>query len=148
MIYHRYKLRDFAFAQRLLTLRKRAALTQEAVALHVGVTEKALRNWEGGSNYPGEANLRKLLELYLDKGAFASGQEQDEARGLWEQLRASSHRLTSSFDEMWFAALLKARRARRISLAPLQEGSQAPVPSSSHFLRADWGAALDVSALY
>jgi transcriptional regulator with XRE-family HTH domain len=71
--HHRYKLRDFAFAQRLLT--------QEAVALHVGVTEKAIRNWEGGSNYPREANLRKLIELCLDQLASSS---QDGAVKMWE----------------------------------------------------------------
>ena len=99
MSYHRrYKPRDFDFAQRLLTLRKRASLTQEEVALRVGVTEKAIRNWEGGSNHPTEANLRKLIELYLNNRAFAPGQEYDEARQLWEQLRESTHRHGNSFD--------------------------------------------------
>src|SRR5205807_5511194 len=104
--HHRYRPRDFVFGLRLLSLRKRTALTQEAVALHVGVTEKAIRNWEGGSNYPSEANLRKLLELYLDQDAFAPGQELDEARTFWQQSHESTHRI-SSFDELWFAGVLK-----------------------------------------
>src|SRR5947208_3417679 len=148
--HHRYKLRDYVFAQRLLSLRKRTALTQEAVALHVGVTEKAIRNWEGGSNYPSEANLRKLLELYLDQDAFAPSQELDEARTLWDQLRASTHRI-SSFDELWFATLLKQWRARRISLAPQHEAfrpAAAPAVAASRLPQADWGAALDVSSVY
>src|SRR5205809_2950837 len=145
---HRYKLRDFVFAQRLLTLRKRAALTQEAVALHVGVTEKAIRNWEGGSNYPSEVNLRKLIELYLDQGAFAAGQEQEEVRTLWDQLQESTRHRINSFDELWFAGVLKEWRTRRLSLAPQQEDSRLPTASATRLLQADWGAALDVSALY
>src|SRR5260370_36881401 len=110
--HHRYKPRDFAFAQRLLSLRKRTGLTQEAVALHVAGTEKAIRNWEGGSNYPSEANLRKLLELYLDQAAFAADQEQDEARALWQQWQESTHRRINSFDELRFATLLKQWQAQ------------------------------------
>src|SRR2546429_7415742 len=61
MSYHRYKPRDFRFAQLLVTLRKRAKLTQEEVALRMAVTVRAIGNWEGGSNYPSELNLRKLI---------------------------------------------------------------------------------------
>ena len=99
--YHGYKQRDFHFAQLLVTLRKRASLTQEEVALRVGVTERAIGNWEGGSNYPTESNLQKLIELYLDKNAFEPGHEQDEARALWNQLHESVPRRVSSFDEQW-----------------------------------------------
>src|SRR5437868_9990620 len=144
--HHHYKLRDFVFAQRLLTLRKRTGLTQEAVALHVAVTEKAIRNWEGGSNYPSEANLRKLIELYLDQDAFAAGQEQDEARTLWEQWQESTHHHISGFDELWFASVLKQWRARRLSLTPPSEDSR-PAPAARP-QQADWGAALDVSSVY
>ena len=96
--HHRYRPRDFAFAQLLVTLRKKAALTQEAVALRMGVGEKTIRNWEGGINYPSEVNLQKLIELYLDQDVFAPGREPDEARELWEQLRESSHRRIAGFD--------------------------------------------------
>src|SRR2546421_4846759 len=69
--YHHYKSRDFEFGQLLLTLRKRASLTQEEVALQMDVTTKAIRNWEGGSNYPSDVNLQKLITLYLGQHAFA-----------------------------------------------------------------------------
>src|SRR5260370_29444524 len=104
--HHRYRPRDFAFAQLLVTLRKKAALTQETVALRMGVGEKTIRNWEGGINYPSEVNLQKLIELYLDQDVFAPGREPDEARELWEQLRESSHRRIAGFDERWFGAAL------------------------------------------
>ncbi len=45
--YHRhYKQRDFDFAHQLATLRRRAKLTQEEVALRIGLTEKSIRNCE------------------------------------------------------------------------------------------------------
>src|SRR5258706_8990867 len=133
MSYHRhYKLGDFAFAKRLLALRKRAGLTQDEVALMLGVTEKAIRNWEGGSNYPTEFNLRKLIELYLDKNVFSSGQELNEARTLWEQILERANRRGSTFDELWFATVLKESHARRTtredhqSHASPAEGEQHP----------------------
>src|SRR5258705_7155130 len=97
----RYKARDFGFAQRLLTLSKRANLTQDEVAFRMGVAEKTIRNWEGGSNHPTEANLCKLIGLYLDNNVFAPGLEQDEARQLWDQLHEGTHRSGASFDEQW-----------------------------------------------
>ena len=127
--HHHYKPRDFDFAQQLLTLRKRTGLTQEVVALQIGVSEKAIRNWEGGCHYPSERNLRKLIELYLGKNVFASEHEQKEARLLWDQLRESTSRHISSFDEQWFATLLQEWR----------------VHHPSRFLRGDWSEAPDVS---
>src|SRR2546421_1200973 len=140
--HHRYKPRDFVFAQRLLSLRKRTALTQEAVALHVGVTEKAIRNWEGGSNYPSEANLRKLIELYLQKNVFAPGHEQDEACLLWEQLHERTPHRIGLFDEPWFAALLQEWQASSHArpLAPFR-ALEAERPGG-------WSEVLDVSMLY
>src|SRR2546421_9071381 len=115
--HHRYRPRDFAFAQQLVTLRKKAGLTQEAVALRMGVGEKTIRNWEGGINYPSEVNLQKLIELYLDQDVFAPGREPDEARELWEQLRESSHRRIAGFDERGFVAALSRGQARSSSQA-------------------------------
>src|SRR5437588_595485 len=136
--HHHYKLRDFAFAQLLVTSRKRTGLTQEEVALRVGVAEKSIRNWEAGSYYPTELNLQKLVELYLNENGFAAGQEQEEARALWEQLRESTSHRIGNFDEPWFATLLQEWQARRSN----------PTRQSSRLLRGDWSEALDVSALY
>ena len=121
---HRYyKRRDFDFAQQLVTLRKRAGLTQEDVALRIGLSEKAIRNWEGGSNYPAELNLRKLIEMYLDKNAFASGREQEEARLLWEKLHERTPHRIGLFDEPWFAALLTQWKANSMSHESPPQGS-------------------------
>src|SRR5260370_8114270 len=76
---HRYKQRDFDFAQLLVTRRKKVGLTQEEVALRLGLADKSIRNWAAGSNYPTELHLRKLIKLYLDKNVFGYGQEPAEA---------------------------------------------------------------------
>src|SRR5260370_6309835 len=113
MSYHRhYKQRDFDFAHQLATLRRRAKLTQEEVALRIGVTEKSIRNWEGGSNYPSELNLRKMIELYLDHDVFAPGQERDEACLFWELLHERNPSRMSYFDERWFATLFTPWQTR------------------------------------
>lgn len=129
---HHYKPRDFEFAQPLVTLRKRAGLTQKAVALQLGVGEKSIRNWEGGNCYPSEAHLRQLIEIYLSKHAFTPEHEQEEVHKLWDQLGERTSHHTSSFDEQWFAALLQKVRTKR----------------SSRFPRGDRGEMLDVSAFY
>src|SRR5437773_3554823 len=116
MSYHRhYKQREFDFAHQLATLRRRARLTQEEMALRIGVTEKSIRNWEGGSNYPTELNLRKLIEVYLNNDGFTPGQERDEARLFWEPLHEHSPYRVGSFDERWFAALFTQWQALSIT---------------------------------
>lgn len=106
MSYRHYKQKNFDFADLLFMLRKRSDLTQEEVARGVGVTTRAIRNWEGGSNYPADAHLRKLTALYLANHAFMPGKEQDEARALWNSLRESTHHRRSIFDERWFTTLV------------------------------------------
>src|SRR5256886_8105636 len=112
---HRYKQRDFDFAQLLVTRRKKVGLTQEEVALRLGVAEKSIRNWEAGSNYPTEHHLRKLIELYLDKNVFGYGQERDEARLLWNQLHERVPQRIGIFDEQWFVALFQERSEEHTS---------------------------------
>src|SRR5260370_3111864 len=133
---HRYKQRDFDFAQLLVTRRKKVGLTQEEVALRLGVAEKSIRNWEAGSNYPTELHLRKLIKLYLDKNVFGYGQERDEARLLWNQLHERVTQRIGIFDEQWFVALFQEWRARSASQAQ----------QSSYLPHGNWSEVPDVSA--
>src|SRR5436853_2129571 len=107
MQYHpRYKTNNDPFGLLVLTLRKKAGLTQVEMAKLVGVTEKAVRNWEGGSVFPSESNLKKLIEIYLCRGVFTPGQEREEAKPLWERACQSASRRKAIFDETWFTVLL------------------------------------------
>src|SRR6266567_4404954 len=125
-----YKFRDYQFGQRIMGLRKKAGLTQEEMAIQVGVSEKALRNWEGGIHYPRGANLQKLVEIYLLRQAFTSGQEQEEAKALWELLGRSSSR-PMVFEEGWFQSLLKAKGPLSSSTVQAHrgKGSASLIPS-------------------
>jgi len=47
-----YRERDYAFGQVMLTLRTRLELTQTELANMLGVTRRAVIDWEGGLTYP------------------------------------------------------------------------------------------------
>ena len=104
--FHHYKKRDYTFGLLLVTLREKAGLTQANVTIQTGISEKTLRNWESGSNYPKEIHLKILIEFYLGKGSFGPGKEHDEAYALWEQMTHKASRRKAAFDEIWFAILL------------------------------------------
>src|SRR5690349_9756203 len=58
MSYHRrYKLKDDRFGLMALTLREKAGLAQTEVASVLGVSERTIRHWEGGTAFPTADNL-------------------------------------------------------------------------------------------
>jgi WD40 repeat protein/transcriptional regulator with XRE-family HTH domain len=142
----RYKLKDDRFGLMALTLREKAGLAQAEVASVLGVSERAIRHWEGGTAFPTADNLKKLIELYLHHGAFVSGHERDEAKAFWEQAAQSASHHKPLFDEAWFDNLLRQLSAS----SHHDEPTQAPALSPALFLlgRADWGEAVDVTAFY
>lgn len=104
----RDEVRDYGFADRVLTLRQRAGLTQREVAAQLGISYKSIGAWEGGLSYPGSERLKQLIALYLMQGAFAAEREGEEAAALWGAVREASPRRTVPFDQRWFVSLLKA----------------------------------------
>jgi len=82
---HRYgKARDYAFGIATLTLREKAHLTQQELATHIGISTRALQNWESGSSYPKSAYLRKLIEIYVLQHAFTPGKGGMQVTHLWK----------------------------------------------------------------
>ena len=49
---HFYREHDYTFGQAMLTLRKSLRLTQAGLADLLGVSRRAVGEWEGGLNYP------------------------------------------------------------------------------------------------
>jgi WD40 repeat protein/transcriptional regulator with XRE-family HTH domain len=146
MSYHRrYKLKDNRFGLLALTLRERAGLVQSEVASTLGVSERTIGHWEGGTAYPTAANLKELIKLYLHNGAFTKGHEQDEAKAFWDQAVESASRRKALFDEAWFADLL-----RQQSNAPAEEFKHKAIvsPTPSLQRQIDWGEAIDVATFY
>jgi WD40 repeat protein/transcriptional regulator with XRE-family HTH domain len=147
MSYHRrYKLKDDRFGLLALTLREKAGLTQTEVANALGVSERTIRHWEGGTAFPTADNMKKLIELYLRHGAFVTGQERDEANAFWEQAAQSSSHHRALFSDVWFDALLERHHRSADHSDPIQAPALSPPSLLQH--PADWGEAMDVTAFY
>ena len=147
MSYHRqYKLKDDRFGLLALTLREKAGLTQTEVATVMGVSERTIRHWEGGTAFPNASHLKKLIELYLHHEAFVSDHVRDEAKAFWEQAAQSASHHKALFDEAWFDLLLKQHHASPQHSEPAQASALSPPPFLPR--RADWGEEVDVRSFY
>lgn len=147
MSYHRrYKLKDNRFGLQALTLREKAGLTQAEVARVLGVSERTIGHWEGGTAYPTTTNLKELIKLYLYHGAFSEKNGRDEAKIFWEQVAESASRRKALFDEAWFADVCKQQHAQ----ARTEQSKDKPVLSHAPSLlqHIDWGEAVDVATFY
>src|SRR6266704_872149 len=134
-----YRERDYAFGQMMLTLRTTIGLTQAGLADRLGVSRRAVAEWEAGSSYPKAERLKQLVELGVQLQVFAAGREAEEIRALW---RAAHQKLL--LDEDWLHALLAPPVP--VPLFPLAETLVAPAGSEpAAFPRIDWVEALDVS---
>src|SRR5438876_7770958 len=134
-----YSERDYAFGQLMLTLRTTIGLTQAGLADRLGVSRRAVAEWEAGSTYPKAERLKQLVELGVQLQVFAAGREAEEIRALW---RAAHQKLL--LDEDWLHALLAPPVP--VPLFPQAETLVAPAGSEpAAFPRIDWVEALDVS---
>jgi len=52
------------FEEKLMTLRKKASMSQEDLADRLGVSRQAISRWELGSTLPDAPNLLKLSDLF------------------------------------------------------------------------------------
>jgi WD40 repeat protein/transcriptional regulator with XRE-family HTH domain len=151
-----YHERDYAFGQLMLKLRTSLGLTQASVAVYLGVSRRAISEWETGSNYPKAPHLQHMIELCMQQHAFAPGREEEEIRALW---KAAHQRIL--LDEAWLADLLarppasteETAHAAVVSTSPtsvqLSPPAETPVAQAGEELlasrRVDWVGALDVS---
>ena len=145
---HQYTAKNYAFGLLLLTLREKAGLTQTAVAGLIGVSEKAVYNWEAGSDYPTGMNLKKLVEMYLYRNVFTSGNEREEARAVWEQILLHAPRRKAIFDEEWFTTVLNKREMeqsheQQVTKSNGETSTQQPVSNEKGVV--DWDSSPDVS---
>ena len=161
-----YGERDYAFGQAMLTLRTSIGLTQVGLAEMLGISRRAVGEWEAGSSYPTAHHLQHLITLALRASAFPPGREEEEIRAFWK----AAHQKVL-LDESWLSALLnqpspppaplpaeETGRAEVGSAPTTSSTSWAPAPqpgqrsSSIEPVRSrpqvEWGDALDVPSFY
>ena len=117
-----YHERDYAFGQTMLTVRTRIGLTQAGLAKTLGVSRKAVIDWEGGSSYPHAKHLKKFIALAIQHRAFPAGRVVEEVHAIWQ----SAHQKVL-FDETWLTTLLPPLEAS----VSLQPGYERPLPAAA-----------------
>jgi transcriptional regulator with XRE-family HTH domain len=109
-----YGERDYAFGQRILTLRTQIGLTQTGLAKLLHVSRRAVTEWEAGNSYPTAEHLQQLIALGVRASAFPAGREAEEIRALWK----AAHQKVL-LDEAWLASLLGRTRPALTLLPPV-----------------------------
>lgn len=133
--YHEW---DYSFGQTMLTVRARIGLTQAGLAETLGVSRKAIGNWERGSSFPQAEHLKQFIALAVQHQAFPAGRVAEEVHAIWQ----SAHQKVL-FDETWLAALLPQSEASPF-LQPVKDTSAAA--ALAH--RVDWNDAPAVPTFY
>ena len=135
-----YRDRDYAFGQIMLTLRTLLRLTQTELADALGVTRRAIGDWEAGLTYPKVKHLKQFVVLAIEHRAFPAGREAEEVRALWH----AAHQKVL-LDEAWLAALLSPLSQ---SAEETVDTAAVPVSQARDGLRIDWGDAPAINAFY
>jgi transcriptional regulator with XRE-family HTH domain len=73
-----YGERDYAFGQLILSLRSAIGLTQAGLSAHLGISKRAVGEWEAGSSYPKATHLKALIALAVKEQVFPIGHEVEE----------------------------------------------------------------------
>src|SRR5260221_8484988 len=140
-----YRERDYAFGRVMLTLRTRLELTQTELADMLGVTRRAVIDWEGGLTYPKADHLKQFVVLAIERQAWPFGREAEEVRALWQAARQKA-----LLDEAWLGGLLSHIQPPPAS-QPGEESSvtaHALASPSRHGARVVWGNALAVISFF
>jgi len=140
-----YRDRDYAFGQAMLTLRTSIGLTQAGLARHLGVSRKAVGEWEAGLTYPKTEHLKAFIALAALQQAFPAGREEEEIRAFWH----AAHQKVL-LDEAWLGTMLL-----HIQAPPVPQPVEKTIGTTFVFapparggLRVDWGDAPTVTTFY
>src|SRR5215472_10286599 len=96
-----YRGLDYESGKAIQSLRNAIGLTQVGLAEHLGVSARAVKEWEAGGSYLKGERLKALIALAVQYQAFPKGSEAEEIRALWQTTRQK--RL---LDEDWLSTLL------------------------------------------
>src|SRR5438046_9610504 len=110
----------------MLTLRTNIGLTQAGLAERLGVSRRAVAEWEAGSSYPKAEHLKELITVAVRASAFAAGREAEEIRALWK----AAHQKVL-LDELWPDEVVNTQHPSPAGVAPqLAEQTRNGHPSS------------------
>ena len=117
-----YRERDYAYGSAMLTLRTAIGLTQNGLANLLGVSRRAVGEWEAGSSYPKVEHLKELIALVVKTQTFPAGREAEEIRALWKAARQKV-----LLDESWLSSLLEPSCSPHLHLVPKPVGEDVTV---------------------
>ncbi len=125
-----YGERDYAFGQLILSLRSAIGLTQAGLSDHLGISPRAVGEWEAGSSYPKATHLKAFIALAVKQQVFPVGHEEEEIRALWK----AAHQKVL-LDETWLSELLSEPPAPSAQVVVEQNGGaqvgSTPTPSQT-----------------
>jgi len=131
----------------MLGLRTAIGLTQTGLAEYLGISRRAVGEWEAGSSYPKAERLKEFIALAVQHQAFPAGREAEEIRTFWKAARQKV-----LLDEPWLAALLSQQPPHLTLVAPLPveqiRGIDHVLAPAAGGPRVDWGNALAVPTFY
>src|SRR5436305_9890202 len=96
-----YEERDYAFGLLIQKLRTTIGLSQAGLGELLGISRRAVAEWEGGLSYPKAERLKQLIALGMQQQAFPDGREEQEIRALWK----AAHQKVL-LDEAWLHDLV------------------------------------------
>ncbi len=140
-----YRDRDYAFGQAMQTLRTAIGLTQAGLAKHLGVSRKAVGEWEAGLTYPKAEHLKVFIALAVEQQAFPLRREEEEIRTFWHAARQKV-----LLDEAWLGTLLPHAEVSPVS-QPVEETigtTSVLAPLARGGPRVDWGDAPTVTTFF
>lgn len=151
----RYRERDYAFGQTMLSLRTALGLTQADLADQLGVSRRAVGRWEGGSDYPKVKHLKQLIVLAVTHKVWPAEDAAEKTRELWH----AAHQKVL-LDESWLVTLLRDLASLPPAPRPTLDREMQyreplfPSPSRARLegtpgrVRVDWGDARAVPTFY
>ena len=121
----------------MLNLRSIIGFTQAEMAKFLGVSRRAVGDWEAGNSYPTADHFQSLIALAFKHQAFQAGSAATEIHALWQAARQKV-----TLNETWLAALLFTPPA-----IP-NDASALPPPRVMTGPRLDWDDAPAVPLFY
>jgi transcriptional regulator with XRE-family HTH domain len=80
-------------AKNIRQLREESGLTQEELALRLGLVPSAISNWERGANSPDIVQLFMLCEIFGTTPLVLYGMDEDKFRKAYRQASPKSRRI-------------------------------------------------------